>query len=176
MPYDATSFKAGFALGRMLWRPPTKSGVIDTGLGWTADREWLTYAAGIVATAPGSSRTPYTKTNDGWTVICTLYNGDDGQHGGDWCDVVTISTVRDNAVTTVPNASIWIRTYTYLGLTWYAGVNGQNAIYGGCTRLVSNYPEIDMEGGQVVYNRAGDPTIIEAVFLQIMQAAGVRRI
>ena len=175
MPYDAESFKAGFAIGRLLWKPPIKRASGDTGLGWAANPAWLTYSAGIVATAPTGNRTPYTKPNDGWTVICTLYNGDDGQYGGDWCDVATISTIRDNVIVTVPDAYQSINSYTYLGLTWYAGISGQNSIWGGCTRLESSFPEIDMGGDQVVYNRGGDPTMIESVFLRIMQAAGVRR-
>ena len=46
MSYDADSFKAGFALGRILWRPPTLRGDQDTGLGWAADPEYLVYNAG----------------------------------------------------------------------------------------------------------------------------------
>lgn len=42
MSYDAASFKAGFALGRMLWRPPYyTTQYIDTGLGWRAKADYL---------------------------------------------------------------------------------------------------------------------------------------
>ena len=51
MPYDATSFKAGFALGRMLWRPPMPTvAYTDVGLGWKAKTEYLRWYAGVMGT------------------------------------------------------------------------------------------------------------------------------
>lgn len=51
MPYDATSFKAGFALGRMLWRPPMPTvAYTDVGLGWKAKTEYLRWYASAMGT------------------------------------------------------------------------------------------------------------------------------
>lgn len=157
-----------------IWGNPIRP--LVSGSIWTADPQWLGYDAGIIASATGSSRSPYTKINNGKTIICTLYNGDDGSYGGDWCDCVTISTDRNSMLFTVQNDSQHVVIYPYIDLNWYVGVAGQNAIYGGATQLTSTYPSIDMNGAQVVIDRGTNPVMIESLFISIMQMAGVRRI
>ena len=147
---------------------------IITGLGWAANDEYLVYSSGVIATAQDSTRSPYTKTSDGWAICVRTYNCDAGAYGGDWCDCVLISPTQSAVQFTVPDAFAYYNTFTYLGKTWYAGISGQNHIFGGATELVGAYPEIDFGGVAIVNDRNHSPQITEAAFLTIMQAAGVR--
>lgn len=56
MSYDADSFKAGFALGRILWRPPGIIPHVLPDIGWTASPKLIIDdSEKIFATAPGST-------------------------------------------------------------------------------------------------------------------------
>ena len=70
MSYDAESFKAGFALGRMLWRPPQNTNVTP-GVVWTADPQFLIYTAGTIYCENSGTRTPYVKSRRG-QAICVI--------------------------------------------------------------------------------------------------------
>lgn len=110
MSYDAESFKAGFAVGRMMWRPPTLIGTVDTRLGWTADPAWLVYDAG---TDLGSNNYGhYYKRNDGWAIAI-------------W-DQRTANNGLPVLFSTDANAAYTTASWLYSGVdseghTWYIG-------------------------------------------------------
>ena len=172
MAYDKNSFLAGLALGRALWRPPYNDNPIYTGLGWTANSRFLVHDKDtILATADQSSRTPYTKSTDGWAICVVCENVCDSQWYGDWVFLYLMSTVNNYSALTVPDGASSV-TYDYLGLTWYVRGAGQNAHYGGATSLNTHYPVIHYNGEDIAtINRT---PLHEDAFLHLMQEAGVR--
>ena len=173
MAYDKNSFLAGLALGRVLWRPPYSNEDIDTGLGWTANSRFLVHDANtILATAEESSRTPYTKTNNGWAICFVCENVNDTQWSGDWVNLYVISTVDNNTRFSVPNVGTSTVDYDYLGLRWRVRASGQNASWGGATSLITNYPVFHYNGEDI--SRVNGTPLYEEYFIQLMQAAGVR--
>lgn len=112
MSYDADSFKAGFALGRILWRPPTLRGDQDTGLGWAADPEYLVRAEGYWICNVGSR--VFSKYVDGPAIAVTQ-----DHCTSNWVGPMLISTVREYVYTTQGPGQA-IGTFEYGGLTWYA--------------------------------------------------------
>lgn len=110
MSYDAASFMAGFALGRLIWQPPTLIGEVDTGLGWTANPAYLVYDEG--ADLGSNNYGHYTKRYDGWAIAIweqrTPSNG----------LPVLFSTSADAAYTSVS----WLYSgQDSGGHTWYIG-------------------------------------------------------
>ena len=103
MSYDAASFKAGFALGRMLWRPPTQAGRNgqDTGLGWGADAQFLVSDKDIYlgSNGPDTHRHFY-KTYDGVAAgaFLNVYSFDylSGSYVR-WYLPTLVSTIASNA-------------------------------------------------------------------------------
>lgn len=172
MPYDEESFKAGFALGRVLWKPPSRMKNVNTGLGWTAKKEWLRYDAGTYATA--NSNRPYiSKVNDGWAICVYAEDCNDGEWNDDWCGCVFISTDRNAAAQTMGGyGSSTIGTLTYLGLTWYVAEAAQNATWGGATSMDTDLVSLDC-GGTHFFNINGS-SMDQTWFEYIMTAAGVR--
>lgn len=179
MSYDESSFLAGLAVGRMLWRPVQKSQNVgpypDTGLGWTAAPGFLVYDANtILATADQSSRTPYTKSSDGWAICFVCENVNDSQWNGDWVNLYVISTVNDNTQFSVPNVGTSVVGYDHLGLHWTIRSSGQNATWGGATVLNTDYPVFHYNGENIgVVN--GTP-LYEDEFQHLMQMAEVHLI
>lgn len=137
MSYDAASFKAGFAVGRMLWRPPTLRGDQDTGLGWSADPTWLAYAAGTDLGT--SNERHFYKANDGYAIAVYAVDAE-----GNWRGPVLISTNLDYVATNYVRSG---DQFTYLGLTWYVyhGYHYINATYTTPLRIWTdwsgNWPE-----------------------------------
>ena len=131
MSYDEASFKAGFALGRALWKPPRTKTEIDTGFGWTADPAWMMYDADTwIGTNGGRS---YYKGRNGWAVVawCNPAINTGGIQPGTWYGAYIISTDSNAAAikdyngsihTDVPNPHAPLQ---YLGLTWYFSVGSQ---------------------------------------------------
>lgn len=110
MSYDAASFQAGFALGRMLWRPPTMYIGQDTGLGWSADPEYLRYSAG--ADLGRNNYSSYTKRYDGWAIA--IWEQRAANNGLP----ILMSTDRNAAYT----SASWLYTgVDSAGHTWYIG-------------------------------------------------------
>lgn len=159
MSYDADSFKAGFALGRMLWRPPTMNTGIDTGLGWTADPDYLRFAANTYL-GRSNDRNFY-KSRDGYAIAVYGVDHGDGQYGYNWYGPFLISTDQ-NAVRYYYGGTqlTYQGTVNYLGRTWYYNSNHhyQNASYD--------------TGGLQVWTGTR-PTKSE-VIIAILQAAHVR--
>lgn len=96
---------------------------IDTGLGWSADSDYLHNEAGewLCDQAVGSDSRRYDKVNGGYAV-CVYSRGAWG--GSEWWGPVLISTEPDNVKTHIygPNCDE-IKgsqtTVTYAGMTWY---------------------------------------------------------
>lgn len=137
MSYDADSFKVGFALGRILWRPPTLLMLRDTGLGWSADPTWLAYDAGTDLGT--SNERHFYKANDGYAIAVYAVDADEN-----WRGPVLIST-DFGAIATNYNSDG--AEFTYLGLTWRVnhGYHYRNATYTTPLRIWSdwsgNWPE-----------------------------------
>lgn len=111
MSYDADSFKAGFALGRAMWRPPQKEIETDTGLGWSASPEYLVNNQGTWICDVGDR--VYNKYTDGFAIAVLS----DKQHSS-WVGPLLISTVIQNVYTTQgPGRDI--ASFVYDGITWY---------------------------------------------------------
>lgn len=135
MSYDADSFKAGFALGRLLWRPPARV-TADTGLGWSAYPEYLTLTAGDYLGRVGISsyysyhQYPYYKTGDGVAVGVFVYNRMNGEVN--YCGPILLSTAsanvrferRHSGYSDVTYFTANGETLQYAGLTWYVNANG----------------------------------------------------
>jgi len=179
MSYDESSFLAGLAVGRMLWRPVQKSQNVepypDTGLGWTASPGFLVYDANtILATAEQSTRTPYTKNRDGYAICFVCENICDSQWSGDWVFLYLISTVQTNTDFSVPNVGGSRVEYDYLGMHWYIRGTGQSPSWGGASELITNYPVFHYNGENIGLIN-GNP-LYEDEFQHLMQMAEVHLI
>ena len=131
MSYDEASFKAGFALGRALWKPPRMKTDIDTGFGWTADAPYLMYAADTwIGTNGGRS---YYKGRNGWAIVvwCDPVTNTTGHSPGTWYGAYVISTDSDAAAIKDYNGGVHtgspnpLAPVEYLGRTWYFSVGSQ---------------------------------------------------
>ena len=173
MSYDADSFKAGFALGRMLWRPPQNTNVTP-GIVWTADPQFLIYAAGTIYCENSGTRTPYVKSSRGQAICVIITNANANEAGGHWTWPYLISTDSDATKSSRPSAGINNAvTFTYLGLTWYCRNQvAYNQSWGGSTDVVSDWPIFDWDGEQAgIIN--GTP-MLQSTFERIMSLANVR--
>lgn len=171
MSYDADSFKAGFALGRMLWRPPQDTNIAPD-IGWTADPEYLVSTAGIelVQYGGGSSRTPYIKQTNGLALCCVVTNLGP-VYSQYWTGPLLISTDKNYVRYMVGDMLLLeSNTISYLGLTFYLNRDYWNSPQwsGGDQTPVTSFPVFDASGYSVT---ASDMT---SVALAIMQAANVR--
>lgn len=109
MSYDAESFKAGFALGRLLWRPPTQ--LYDPlDLGWICDPQFLRYEAGTDLGVNNYAH--YVKRYNGWAIA--IWEQRDANNGLP----ILVSTDQDAAYTSAD----WLYSGTDSGgHTWYIG-------------------------------------------------------
>lgn len=115
MPYDADSFKAGFALGRMLWRPPTIQEKMP--VHWMLARENLVF---------GAWSNGNTCTLRGWDPDATAYVAAWSISGRMWTPVIASKT----ALTTirVDGGNGVVGWGTFSGYYVYS-VNGQTQAY-----------------------------------------------
>ena len=158
MSYDGESFKAGLALGRLLWQPPGKVPFLNTGLGWTADPAYLVKDAG---TYLGEQRGRYWyKARDGYAVCCYLITPYPRLESS----IMLASTVGDYAekywsgISARPNIE-----FDEYGLHWYA-----EWTYGWYDVVVgsSPFPTVDARGN--TFSSAAD------VVRYVLRAASVR--
>lgn len=161
MSYDAASFKAGFALGRMLWRPPALRGDQDTGLGWSADPSWLIYDPDIYLGRANDRY--YHKQQGGWAIAFFSH-----QTPSLWTGPVLVSTEYSAVEEYYKNAYGQYVGYispndsfTYAGLTWYVNHNYR-------------YQTNNFETGNVRYWQYEDVIDMTSWGIQILKAAKVR--
>lgn len=168
MSYDADSFKAGFALGRLLWRPPVISDV-DTGLGWTMPSEYAVRDAGtLLCTVDGSSRSPYSKRYNGIAACVILKNFTNSL--GTWVGPILISTVEQNTYYLANGDDrILINSFLYDGLRFYVDrENHTSPVYGGGSQIpTSDFPVYDCAYMGLVTDH-------DAAYAQIMRGIGIR--
>lgn len=138
MSYDEASFKAGFALGRALWKPPRMKTDIDTGFGWTADPAYLVYGEG---TFLGQLNERYFyKIESSWAVSAWSIN----REPSGWNSPVLISTSQDAVKYRCNGTQLGYEySFEYLGKTWYS--NGQYALTGGEVVDSANRPIVDCQ-------------------------------
>lgn len=146
---------------------------IYTGLGWTANKEYLVYDAGTeLVRYSGSSRTPYNKMQDGWAICCVITNAGP-VYNTQWTGPLLISTVQENVRYTVGGvARLEANQFAYAELIWTLNQDYWNApLWGGGDQIpVTDYPVFDATGYPIT---SSDMTQIA---LAVMQAAGVRRV
>lgn len=174
MSYDAESFKVGFALGRLLWKPPIIISNVQPGIGWTASPEYIIRNhEEIFATAPGSTRTPFVKTNNGQAICYIALDNNGTQWSGHWNSVFLISTNRDYAAFTCAGGTSligWVE-YDYLDLHWYICASGGSPTWGHVTTIETTYPTYNYDGENI--STINGTVLWEAPFREIMQRAGV---
>lgn len=128
---------------------------IDTGLGWSADVNYLVNAYGTrIATVSGRS---FTKVGDGYAIAvnCVNSNGYSGP--------ALFSTVAANTDYTPPGGVSGGSSMTYMGLTWYMSQTTywmQGAVY-------------NSGGVAPDYDFTGVPQTIEDMLPLVCAAAGV---
>ena len=160
MSYDEASFRAGFALGRALWRPPASVGDVDTGLGWKANPNYLARDAGEYL-GTQEERNWY-KYADGYAVCCFLITP-----GPPYfrlaSSIMLASTTPEYATKTGYSTVGPDIEFDEYGLHWYAGWR-----LGMYDRIVgsSPFPVVDTQGYAL--------TSAEEVVRYVLQAAGVR--
>ena len=141
---------------------------VDTGLGWTANRAYLVYDAGTVATSAPGTRQPITKDQDGWCVGVYLTNFNQGWAGDGWAGVALISTVPGNVTGNAPSGLT--NGFSHLGLYWYVHWTAQNDAWGGADYYDTGLPELDLNGAYQPPNAS----MTQEIFETIMEASGVR--
>lgn len=164
MSYDEASFKAGFALGRALWKPPRMKTDIDTGFGWTADPAYLVYNADTYLGRVGGRQ--FYKTNSGWAVSVMAIN-QGGTYGGNWTGPMIISTDQSAVAYTVISSADGTHhltsqgSFVYLEKTWYYNAQWH----------ISNASVGDDAGRPIFY---GNNVTHPQVDINVLQAARVR--
>lgn len=115
--YDKSSFLAGLAVGRLLWKPPNVPHNKDTGLGWNAEPAYLLYDADTYLGSNIGWGRNYYKGYDGWAVCAWV----DGAYQN-WHGPYLISTSRVFAGINDPISGripADLGPVNYLGLDWY---------------------------------------------------------
>ena len=169
MIYDKESFMKGLITGMRLGRANGK----NTGLGWAADSEYLIYFANteLVRYGGGSSRTPYTKQENGYAVCCIVKNLGP-VYGQYWTGPLLLSTNLDFVRYFVGGTpSLEENTISYLGLTFYLNRDAWNCpLYSGGDQIpISSFPIFDANG----YSVTSDD--MSSVAFAIMREAHVHK-
>ena len=137
-------------------------------------------SSGIIGLANNnSSRTNYTKVNNGIAIGAYIINGTVPDYGSDWVSVFLLSTIQEYALMRLQTEFGWrtpvLKTFTYLDLQWYSYAFGQNRIFGGGTYIDTPFPTVDLEGKISGYP-SWNSTPPDETYIYILQQAGVHLI
>lgn len=88
--------------------------IIDTGLGWRANSDYLVNESGTYLSTQSAR---FTKTNNGYAVAVHFHSTNG------WYGPVLLSTSIENVYYSPNNASSTLLSFEYLGLTWYCSTN-----------------------------------------------------
>ena len=129
MSWDAESFKAGLAAGRLLWRPPAQV------LGWCRGDALVTRAGTVLSTNNGF-RTPYVKRYDGEAAAFIAFNDAGSQWSGGWVTVYLIAPFgmgADSAKMSVAGNyhADHFFTFEYKRKTYYCNLGHTSRYWGG---------------------------------------------
>ena len=100
------------------------------------------YDAGTVSTNNGN-RSPVSKNADGDAVVFCIRNGYGTGYGGNWMVTVCVALTPEAALIVAPNIQAGTVSYTVNGITYYLGMQGSNANWGGATTISSDCPIFD---------------------------------